>query len=143
MKIRRDSDAGRHAVSLLATALVILFGAVATAFMVVTMTERATWKDWVAWGSLFGGVALLIWNLHTPADKQSGWKSLSFWLSMRDRTDPLAGYTFRRRKPAVEGRLGTNQPPTLESLRESSEAAVKWVPHGPPPERKPRRKKPR
>lgn len=135
MVIRRNPEHGRQAVTLLATALVLLLGAAATAFMVLAMTERATWRDWAAWGSLFGGVSLFLWSLHRPKDKGRGWEELTFWLRRQDRSDPLSDYRFRRRPRTGPSPHG-NKPPTLESIREAAEAGVHWVPRGPQPERK-------
>lgn len=135
MPIRRNPDHERQAVSLLATAFVVVSGAAATAFMVLAVAEKVTWTDWLVWGAMFGGVVLLILSLLQPREKHISWYKLGFWIGTRDETDPLATYRFRKRRTQSEGALGTNQPPTLESVREAAESTVRWVPHGTVPER--------
>lgn len=136
MPIRRNRDHERQAVSLLATAFVIVAGAAATAFMVLAVAERASWTDWAVWGSMFGGVVFIILSMLQPREKQMGWQRLAFWTKARDDTDPLETYRFRKRRTSTTGGVGTNQPPTLESVRESAaQGSVRWVPHGSVPER--------
>lgn len=105
--------------------------------MVLSMTDRVTWVDWLTWAGLFMGVCLLLWSLGSTPDKQRGWQSLATWLRSRDRTDPLATYRFRRRHTGPRNGPA-NQPPTLESLREAAESATTWVPRSSVPDRPPR-----
>jgi len=133
--IRRNPENERQAVSLLATAFVVVAGAAATAFMVLAVAEKATWTDWAVWGAVFGGVVLMLLSMLQPREKQLSWNKLAFWWGARDETDPLETYRFRKRRANSQGTHGTNQPPTLESVREVAESSVRWVPHGTVPER--------
>ncbi|MBI1347346.1 hypothetical protein GC163_13790 [bacterium] len=135
---RRNPQQERQAVTLLATAFVVVAGASATAFMVLAVAEQATWTHWLVWGLLFGSVVALIVSMLQPREKQISWNKLGFLWGARDQTDPLATYKFRRRRSSNSGPTGTNVPPTLESVRESAESVVRWVPRGPAPEREPR-----
>lgn len=139
MRRRFSTDSGRQATTLLASAFVVLLGATATAAMLLAVVEQPGWRDWAVWGATFGGAVLLLHSLHRPIATRFRWQSLGFWLQMQDRTDPLATYKFRKRRSNRQEPYGTNQPPTLESLRDADDSPVRWVPHGPDPERPPRR----
>ena len=106
MPIRRNPESGRRAVTLLATAFVVLIGATATAFLLLTVTERTSWVEWTVWGVMFGGVAVLIWLMYVPPDKQVIWQRLAFWIGARDSSDPLKDYQVRRRRTS-RGPVGT------------------------------------
>ena len=139
MVIRRNPDGGRTAVALLATALVVFAGAVATAFIVLATAERATWVDWTIWSSLFFGVVLFLYAIRTKNDgKPREWGE--FWLWRRPAKDIEDDYVPQYRKPSRKDK--SNKPPTVESIRELSEQStnVLWVPSGNAPER-PRPKK--
>lgn len=135
VSLRRNSDSGRRAATLLATVFILALGAASTAFMLASMADQPTWRSWAVWGALFGGAAWFLLRLDRPTRKGLGWQTLTFWLQTRDRTNPLETYRFRRRPPETQPRYGTNEPPTLESLQDADQSFVKWVPKGPPPER--------
>jgi hypothetical protein len=138
MVLRRNPETGRRAVALLATTFVVFIGALLTAFVVLSFSEQGGWQPWVVWSALFLSVVLLLWAL---TDKREGQVSRLrlFWDRARAKTDPLSLYKFRKRRHAPDRPLGSNQPPTLESVRESTEgSSVRWVPHGPQPQREKR-----
>ncbi len=140
MAFRRKPDSGREAVLWLATAFVVLQGAAVAAFLLLAAFDNPSWKTWAVWAALFGGVSAGLWLMNYPLSSMLKWQDLSFWLSTQDRTDPLETYRFRRRRSRNAQPTGTNQPPTLESLREAADnSPVRWVPHGPPPERRQKR----
>jgi len=136
MAFRRDPEAGRQAVTWLASAFVVVVGAASCAFIILGVVDQPT-KPLLVWGALFGGIVLFLISMAVPRDTKiaKGW--IRFWLASRDKTDPNKVYRFAKKRPAAEGTLGNNQPPTLESIREAADqgASVQWVPHGPPPER--------
>ncbi len=132
MVIRRNPDGGRTAVALLATALVVFSGAVATAFIVLTTAERATWVDWAVWSSMFVGIVLFLFAIRTKPDKEHlawGW----FWRRAAKTTED--DYVPQYRTPSRKS--VSKQPPTVESIRELSDqsANVLWVPSGNAPNR--------
>jgi hypothetical protein len=136
MKPPRERDAGRQAVAWLATAFVILIGAGATAFMVLSMTEQAGWRDWLVWAGCFGGLVWFLWSVVRPQSETAGRGWLRLWLKSTDRSDPLRDYKFRRRRRAPESiPLGGQAPPTVDSVREAAETTIKWVPRDNPPPR--------
>jgi hypothetical protein len=129
MVIRRNPDTGRRAVTLLATAFVVLTGATLTAFVVLSFAERGGWQPWAIWGSLFGLVVLVLWSLYERPEGGT-WRLRLFWFRNREQVDPLTLYKPRKRRFRPEEPWGSNQPPTLESLRETAqETSVRWVPH--------------
>ncbi len=139
MVMRRNPDAGRTAVALLATALVVFSGAIATAFIVLATAERATWVDWTVWSSLFLGVVLFLFAIRTKNEKEHrDWSS--FWLWRKPNKDIEEDYVPQYRKPSHTS--AANKPPTVETIRELSEQTsnVLWVPSGNAPNR-PRPKK--
>lgn len=134
MVIRRNPDGGRTAVALLATALVVFSGAVATGFIVLATAERATWVDWTVWSSLFFGVILFLYAIRTKNDGEPReWGT--FWLWRKPNKDIEEDYVPRYRPPVRNS--SSQKPPTVESIRELSEqsANVLWVPSGNAPDR--------
>ena len=136
MAFKRDPEAGRQAVTWLASAFVVVVGAASCAFIILGVVDQPT-RPLLVWGALFGGIVLFLISMAVPRDTKiaKGW--IRFWLASRDKTDPNKVYRFAKKRPSAEGSLGNNQPPTLESIREAADqgASVQWVPHGPPPER--------
>lgn len=136
MAFRRNSEPGRQAVTWLATAFVVVVGAASCAFIILGVVDQPT-KPLLVWGSLFGGIVLFLTSLAIPRDTQIAKNWIRFWLASRDKTDPNKVYRVGKKRITAETPLGTNQPPTLESIREAAEqgASVRWVPHGSSPER--------
>jgi hypothetical protein len=132
MPLQRDPELGRRAVTLLATAFVVFIGAVLTAFTVLSAAEHAGWQAWAVWAFLFGSVIWMLWCLVEQPDQRPSLLQ-QFWSRARRRVDPLTLYKPRRRRFNPETPWGSNQPPTLESLREAAqESSNTWVPHSVP-----------
>lgn len=134
MPFKRNPEAGRQAVLWLATAVVVVIGAASCAFIILGAADSPT-KPLLVWGGLFGGVALFLGSLAVSRDGKKGKSWLRMLLASRDKTDPTQVYRVSKKRAATP--LGTNGPPTLESVREAAEqgASVRWVPHGSAPER--------
>jgi hypothetical protein len=138
MNIRRNPQAGRQAVTWLATAFVFLIGAVATAVTLLSVSERAGWQDWTVWAVLFGGVLLMLWAL--SGGEKTGPAALYSWIRVRHRTDPLTLYKPSLKRRRGDGRpIGATDPPTLDSIREAAESGVQWVPHSQPERERPKK----
>lgn len=135
MAIRRNPEPGRQAVTWLVTAFVVVVGAASCAFIIVAVVDQPT-RPLLIGASLFGGVILMLGLMAVPRDKQIAKSWIRFWLASRDKTDPNQVYRVGKKRRSTEMPLGTNQPPTLESVREAAEqgASVRWVPHGSSPE---------
>lgn len=141
MGIRRNSESGRQAVTWLATAFVVLIGSVATAVTLLAVAERTGWRDWTIWGILFFGVVVMLWALSGTGSAGSV-SSLYSWIRVRNRVDPLTLYKPTLKRHGDGRPIGSNQPPTLDSVREAAETGVQWVPHSQPErERPPRQRK--
>ncbi len=136
MAFRRNPDPGRQAVTWLATAFVVVVGAASCAFIILGVVDQPT-KPLLVWGSLFGGILLFLASLAIPQDKHVAKTWIRFWLASRDKTDPTKVFRVGKKRSTVPTSVGTNQPPTLDAIREAAEqgASVAWVPHGPPPDR--------
>lgn len=134
MPIRRNSDTGRTAVALLATALVVFSGAVATAFIVLATAERATWIDWTVWSGLIFGVIAFLFALRSKPDRDHlAWA----WLWQWRRGNKESGEEYIPQYQLPKRKSAPNQPPTVEAIRELSEQSgnVLWVPRGNAPNR--------
>ncbi|GIX04170.1 MAG: hypothetical protein KatS3mg114_0039 [Planctomycetaceae bacterium] len=135
MAWQRNSDAGRRAVTLLATAFVILIGAASTAMTVYVAAEQGGWQAWCAWGTIFLVVIWLVWTLWDSRERSITW--LKLWSRTRpEACDPLETYRPRLRRYRPEQPWGSNRPPTLEELRAlAEESNTTWIPHAVPPRR--------
>ena len=135
MAFRRNSEPGRQAVMWLVTAFVVVAGAASCAFIIVAVVDQPT-KPLLVWGSLFGGILLFLISLAVPRDTRIAKRWIRFWLAARDKTDPNQVFRVGKKRNSADTPLGTNQPPTLESVREAAEqgASVRWVPHGSSPD---------
>lgn len=134
MAFRRNPEPGRQAVTWLATAFVVVVGAAACAFIILGVSDQPT-GPLILWGAVFGGIVLLLFSMAMPQHKQIAKTWIRFWLASRDKTDPRKVFRVGKKRRTIEQPLGTNQPPTLESVREAAEqgASVRWVPHGSAP----------
>jgi len=134
MAFRRNPEPGRQAVTWLATAFVVVVGAASCAFIILGVVDQPT-RPLLVWGSLFGGIVLFLASLAIPRETQIAKSWIRFWLASREKTDPSQVYRVGKKRSSAEMPLGTNQPPTLESVREAAEqgASVRWVPHGSSP----------
>lgn len=138
MAFRRDPEAGRQAVTWLASAFVVVVGAASCAFIILGVVDQPT-KPLIVWGGLFGGIVLFLISLAVPRDTNIAKSWIRFWLASRDKSDPNKVYRVGKKRPTADSPspLGSNPPPTLESIRAAADqgASVQWVPHGPPPDR--------
>ncbi len=135
MAFRRNPEPGRQAVTWLATAFVVFVGAASCAFIILAVVDQPT-RPLLVWGGLFGGIVVLLISLAVPRDTQIAKSWIRFWLASRDKTDPNQVYRVGKKRRPAETPLGTNTPPTVESVREAAEQgeSVRWVPHGSSPE---------
>ncbi len=131
MAFRRNPEPGRQAVTWLAAAFVVVAGAGSCGFIILAVVDQPT-RPLLVWGSLFGGLVLFLISLAVPRDTQIARRWIRFWLASRDKTDPNRVYRIGKKRRSAELPLGTNPPPTVESVREAAEqgASVRWVPHG-------------
>lgn len=126
MAFRPNRDAGRSAVALLATAVVLLFGAASCGLLILTIAEKPGWPLAGA-ASMFAflAVTLFTWGGRTERPQQR--QSLLAWLRGRETADPLKDYRPRVRRPEAQ-QFGTNAPPSAETAREAAEDFARWVP---------------
>lgn len=127
MAVQQNRDAGRNAVALLATAVVLLFGAAACAFLILTAVDRPGWPlaGAAAFFTLFS-IVLFTWGTRSEQPRER--QGLLAWLRGRETVDPCESYRPHLRKPQSQD-FGTIAPPSVESVREAAEDFVRWVPH--------------
>lgn len=134
MDIRRDPDSGRQAVLWLATAFVILFGAAACGFIILAAVDQPS-QPLLVLASTFGGIVVVLIMTAFRRDGGGSSRWMLSWL-IRERTHPKHVLRIGRKNRKADTTFGTNAPPTLESVRETAEQNVLWVPKGPAPDRR-------
>lgn len=133
MTIQRDPEAGRKATAWLAVAFTLTAGTGVCTFIILAFADDPR-QAFLILGAILAGIILLLWGISSPADRQAGRDLLAFLRKTQPSTDPADLYQPRKRR--LKGaKLGSNQPPTLETVREIAETHARWVPHGPPPRR--------
>ena len=133
MAFQRDPDAGRQAVVWLAVAFAVTIGTAVCSFIILAFADQPR-EPFLVLGGIVAGILLFLWGLSSPKEKNVAGNRLFFWLRHREEIDPAEAYQPRRRRLRGQ-KLGSNQPPTLESVREITETHARWVPHGPAPRR--------
>lgn len=133
MTIQRDPDAGRKATAWLAVAFTLTAGAGTCAFIILAFADNPR-QAFTVLGSVLAGIILMLWGMSGSRDRQEARDWLAFWRKTQPSNDPADVYRPRKRR--LKGApLGSNQPPTLESVREIAETHARWVPHGSAPRR--------
>ncbi len=133
MAFQRDPDAGRQAVVWLAVAFAVTIGTAVCIFIILAFAEQPR-EPFLVLGGIVAGIILFLWGMGAPREKNLSQSRLFFWLQSHKEVDPAEAYRPRRKR-LYGAKPGSNQPPTLESVREISETHSRWVPHGPAPRR--------
>lgn len=133
MAFQRDPDAGRKATAWLAVGFTLTCGTGVCSFIILAFAENPRQAFYVL-GSLLLGIVLMLWGMSGTRDRHEARDWLAFWRRSHEPADPAALYQPRKRR-RKKAPLGSNQPPTLESVREITETHARWVPHGPAPQR--------
>jgi hypothetical protein len=133
MAFQRDPDAGRKAVAWLAVAFTLTVGASVCSFIILAFADDPR-QAFAVLGCVMAVIIFFLWSISTPKDKSASRTWLQFWRKVHEPPDPAELYQPRRRR-GKKSPLGSNQPPTIESVREIAERHARWVPHGAPPKR--------
>lgn len=133
MSFRKNTDPGRQAVLWLATLIVVVLGAGACAFIIVAVVDRPS-EQLLFWGGVFASALMILTVMALRRDRHIGNLWLRVWAATRRRSEPKQVLRIGRKRESAKP-LGSNAPPTLESVRKVAEQNVSWVPHGPAPER--------
>ena len=134
----RKSDSGRQAIIWLATLYIVLIGAGASAFVIVSAAEQPQ-GPLIICGVIFAGLTLMLLAFQMRWEQPMN--RLKFWLSSQRRSDPTDDYRVARRRIKLreaQEQLGGNGPPTVESVRDAANHGGAWVPHSNKPEEPPR-----
>ncbi len=130
----RNSDSGRKATAWLAVAFTLMAGVLVCSFIILSFAENPR-QAFLVLGGILIGIVLMLWGMTGTRDRTEHRSWLEFWRSTQEPPDPADLYQPRRRGRSKGGTLGSNQPPTLESVREIAEMNARWVPHGQNPRR--------
>lgn len=133
MAFRRNPEPGRQAVLWLATAFVTVIGAAACAFIILAAVDQPS-SQFLVLACFLGGLAVMLVVLARSGETGTG-NPLLLWLRLRKPADPKTVLKIGKKRRAAE-EYGTQQPPTLETVRDAAELNVTWVPHGPTPPRR-------
>ena len=118
-------DYGRQAVIWLATTIVIVLGASSTAFVVLFATENNT-VPLIVWGGCFAAIVLVLLIVNISWEEPVN--QLKFWLSYQKRGNAEDEYSAARRRIHAREKYGTNEPPSVESVRDAANHGGAWVP---------------
>ncbi len=122
---RRNSESGRQAVIWLATAIVVVIGAAATAVVIFAGTDHVE-QPLIVWGVSFSGLIFVLFCMNFRWDQPVS--RLHLWLSSQNREDPTDAYRAARRQAQTREKFGSNSPPTIETVRDASDHGGAWVP---------------
>ena len=123
---RSPHDSGDQAATWLATVFTLVGGLFACVFVMVSTGEPPGKPMMIVIGVLTV-LLLILWLLREkpPAAHQ---ESLSLWHFWKKKEAETYDYQPRPRKRSRKVDYGNNQPPTLESIRESVDERRTWVP---------------
>ncbi len=126
MSDRFEVRPGRFAGPILASGLVLLLGGIGVLATVVVGGGNPYFGLGVFVGVLVGMLLLGLLLRSKPVDTLA---SRFGWMTVRDPNDP--GDYIAKAMRIKRRHTGTNQPPTVEDLREARESLNTWVPSGP------------
>jgi hypothetical protein len=131
--MREGPDGGHDAVVMLASAVVLAFGAAFCALMVLFVAENASRALLVSMGA-FVIATSSIWFLSTePADPTE--KRWSWWRRLLHRRRLTKSYRPKARMKTKVIQYGTNQPPSVESVQQikaQTDGVKNWSPKSSP-----------
>jgi hypothetical protein len=126
---RRDPDAGRRAISMLAV-IIVLAGGLSTCLAIVLGSSREPVRPALATVLGFVLVGWFLFQLQVKRERTL-LENVKLWLSSTDRSRPTETYRLKRIVPASKKLpLGSNQPPTVEQIREIKQINARWVQRG-------------
>ncbi|MBI3864187.1 MAG: hypothetical protein HY290_20070 [Planctomycetia bacterium] len=135
MSFRQNHSSGNRAVTLMATCLVVLGGAITCGAIVLSADAERRGSTLLSTGATMCGIVVLLWLLRDrPRENRA--KSIWGWLG-RKRRRKIA-YRVEARLPAAQRSLESPPaPPTAESIRAMTGRTSTWVPASTaPPSRK-------
>ena len=119
-------NAGRDAVAILATCFVMMLGLVICGFIILAFNKDPT-QPLIACAVLFSSSGLLLWLLREKP-KNRVLEEECFWFSRKRKCQHEPVYNPVRRKNTPPEQLGTNKPPSVESIRDLADGLNTWVP---------------
>lgn len=128
MAYRRGSDGGRTAATMLAVSIVSVLGLAACLLIVLTTADQPNQQVWIALG-VFGGVWMVVFLMRLRKDDIVDRLDFFAW-KPEDETAAIVAKYQPRPEAAVDRPTvyGSNQPPSVETIRELKKRYVHWVP---------------
>jgi hypothetical protein len=133
MRVRRNKDAGRDYVSLLAASFVMVGGLLTCGMIVASSASKPARPALLSLLAVVG-LALVVWLLR---DRNESVAKERFFGFLRARPPEPPEYEPRVRRAYQAA--GDTQPPTVEKLRELRQNVNTWVPSQQVGRKKPRR----
>ncbi|HEY3968448.1 MAG TPA: hypothetical protein VGM05_28125 [Planctomycetaceae bacterium] len=135
MGFRSNHNSGNKAVTLLATCLVVLGGAITCAAIGLSAESGLQKKSSLQWtGATTGGIIVLLWLLRDrPRENQA--RAIWAWLGRKRRRTVV--YRAQPKLPAGQRSTAPPAPPTAESVRSITAGTNKWVPVSTAPPKRP------
>ena len=135
MSFRPNNKAGNKAVTLLATCLVVLGGAITCAAIGLSAESALHKKSSLQWtGATTGAIIVLLWLLRDRPQENHA-KAVWGWLGRKRRRKVI--YRAEARLPPGQRAPTTPAPPTAESIRSITAGANTWVPSSTAPPKRP------
>lgn len=126
--MRSTRDGGRAAVGLFATTLVMAMGLMCCVSIVTSSSADPT-KHLVGIGGLFLMATYFLISLRSRSDETTDEKK-PFWLFRlfnRQKQKRVRDYVPRRKRTPEVKQIGSNSPPTIESIRQQINHLNTWV----------------
>lgn len=123
---KRGSGFGSTAAIWLATTIVLVLGAVGTAFVILISAPDDYEVPLMVWAGIFTGIILLIAVFNIRWEEPVN--QLKFWLSFQNKPDPADAYDAARRRTKHREEYGNLPPPSVESVRDAANHGGAWVP---------------
>ncbi len=131
--IKRDKDSGRAATSWLATCYVFASGALFCSFISLAFSNEPVKPMLIVGGSFL--LVFLLLGLLRDKPTNSWLVDGYYWLLRRRPDEDAVSYTPRviKHRPRE---YGTNEPPTIEEIRDLADGPNNWVPSNRPRKRR-------
>ena len=127
---RQNRERGDKAVALLATCLVVLGGAIASGFVLLSTGNDAQNSVWM-WAGSFAGIVVILWLIRERSERGDRDSAARAWFWSRKANSDELPVIVRRREPVSQAdQAPSPTPPTVERVREITEIHNQntWVP---------------
>jgi len=127
MQYDQRNESGRNATALLASVFVIVGGLLTCVMIALVFADRPS-IPLAACGVYLATMSLLFWAGRERPRPHGAAQGVLQFISRGRRNDRPPSYKPRRRATYRGDLVGTNEPPSVESVREICDNARTWVP---------------